>query len=80
MSENNNKERKFGRKVMWLINLGLITVAFYAILFSPHDLIQTARVWIIYAFLSSVGTLIVDGLITVTDAKSLIPFVQNINK
>ena len=75
MTEN-NKERKFGRKVMWLINLGLITAAFYAVLFGIKDLTEGTRIWVIYAGLSSMGTLLVDGFVTWTDIKGSLPFIQ----
>ena len=75
MENNEKKGRNFGRKVMWLINLGLVTVAFYAVLFSKN--IETGKdMWILYAGLSSIGTLFVDGMITWTDVKGIIPFVK----
>ena len=72
----NNKERKFGRKVMWLINLGLITAGFYAVLFGPGEIAETGKLWVIYAGLSSMGTLFVDGFVTWTDIKGSLPFAQ----
>ena len=75
MENNEKKNRNFGRKVMWLINLGLVTVAFYAVLFSKN--IDVGKdMWILYAGLSSIGTLFVDGMITWTDVKGVIPFAK----
>ncbi|MCK4816600.1 hypothetical protein KA005_12595, partial [bacterium] len=58
------------------INLGLVAASFYAVLFGAGEITDTGKLWVIYAGLSSIGTLFVDGFITWTDAKSIIPFIQ----
>jgi len=76
MMENNEKKgRDFGRKVMWLINVGLITAGFYAVLFGGN-VEEGKDMWILYAGLLSIGTLFVDGMITWTDVKGIIPFAK----
>jgi len=75
MNNNEKKDRSFGRKVMWLINVGLVTAGFYAVLFSRNT-DAGKDMWIIYAGLLSIGTLFVDGFITWTDVKGIIPFVK----
>lgn len=76
MEENEKKGRNFGRKVMWLINVGLITAGFYAVLFGPGEITDGKDMWILYAGLLSIGTLFVDGMITWTDVKGIIPFAK----
>ena len=77
MENNEKKDRDFGRKVMWLINVGLVTAAFYAVLFGPtQNFNKGSEMWLIYAGLLSIGTLFVDGMITWTDVKGIIPFAK----
>ena len=55
--------------------MGLVTAGFYAVLFSRNTDVGK-DMWIIYAGLLSIGTLFVDGFITWTDVKGIIPFVK----
>ena len=72
--ENNNKKRTGRRAISWWVVVGIITIAFYACMFKFSDAAIGLKWWTAYSAICTLGTLLVNGLLTVTDVKGFSPF------
>lgn len=81
MPNNNNEKKRFGRKAAFtVVSASLTTIAFYVCLIVFVVIESKAEVglkwWLMYA-LFTFGTFgLGSGLLTITDVKSLLPFVK----